>query len=130
MFHVENAAPSTALPLGSTRILSPTRLTRIDPSGPAHITRLLNAVLALVAITPSDRIKSAGDGGADPTIKEESEAKVEPKDGSNVKEEVGEGADAAHEAEGDNEGEEIDDEDEVPFREEIGYREVLGFIVM
>lgn len=52
-----SAAPSSALPLGSSNILSPTRLTRVDPSGPAHVVRLLNTVLAIVAITPEDKIE-------------------------------------------------------------------------
>ncbi|KAK4688997.1 polyribonucleotide 5'-hydroxyl-kinase, partial [Tremellales sp. Uapishka_1] len=54
----ENAAPSSALPLGSSRILSPTRLTRVDPGGPAHVVRLLNTVLAVVNLVPEDKIVS------------------------------------------------------------------------
>lgn len=107
-----SAAPSSALPLGSSHILSPTRLTRVDPGGPAHVVRLLNTVLAIVAITPEDRID---------TSKKEEEVKDEVKE------------------EGEEEGEDVPDavagkvdqeEDEVPFREEIGWREVLGFVVM
>ncbi len=104
---VENAAPSSALPLGSSRILSPTRLTRVNPSGPAHVVRLLNTVLAIVAIVPEDRIKKETE------VKKE-EAKREGEEGEVKKEE----------------GEEEEDEDDVPYREEIGWREVLGFIVM
>lgn len=96
-----SAAPSSALPLGSTNILSPTRLTRVDPAGPAHVVRLLNTVLAIVNIREEDKIEKEG------------------KEGEDVKEEVKE------------EEEEADEEDdEVPFREEIGWREVLGFVVM
>ncbi|BEI81932.1 hypothetical protein CcaverHIS002_0210920 [Cutaneotrichosporon cavernicola] len=100
-----SAAPSSALPLGSSHILSPTRLTRVDPGGPAHVVRLLNTVLAIVAITPEDRVDKA-------------EIKVE------VKEEEGEDVPDAVAGAVDLE------EDEVPFREEIGWREVLGFVVI
>lgn len=112
---IENAAPSTALPLGSSRILSPTRLTKVDPSGPAHITRLLNTVLAVVHLTPGDRIVK--DKKVD--VKEE---KVDVKSEDTVKVEQGE--------EQDPPAEEDDDDEEVPYREEIGWREVAGFIVM
>lgn len=54
---LDHAAPTTALPLGLSRILSPTRLTRVDPLGPAHITRLLNTVLAVVHLVPGDRLR-------------------------------------------------------------------------
>ncbi|WWD02415.1 hypothetical protein V865_000454 [Kwoniella europaea PYCC6329] len=104
----ENSAPSSALPLGSSRILSPTRLTRVDPSGPAHVVRLLNTVLAIVDIKPEDRIKP------------ETSPKVEE-----VKAETGEGEEVKEEQQ-----EEEEDMEEVPFKEEIGTREVLGFIVI
>ncbi|WWC71655.1 uncharacterized protein I206_105613 [Kwoniella pini CBS 10737] len=102
----ENSAPSSALPLGSSRTLSPTRLTRVDPSGPAHVVRLLNTVLAIVDIKPEDRIKS------------DKKPKIEE-----VKTE-------GEEIEGQEEEEEEEDMEEVPFVEEIGTREVLGFIVI
>ncbi|ORX38582.1 hypothetical protein BD324DRAFT_621467 [Kockovaella imperatae] len=91
----ENAAPSTALPLGSSRILSPTRLTRVDPAGPAQITRLLNCVLAVVAIRPGDRIKKKDKGlGTATMVKDEPEGagqvKVEKVEGPS--EETAEGA--------------------------------------
>ncbi|WWC90798.1 uncharacterized protein L201_005735 [Kwoniella dendrophila CBS 6074] len=105
----ENSAPTSALPLGSARILSPTRLTRVDPSGPAHVVRLLNTVLAIVDVKPEDRIKS----DKAPKIEE---VKAEVTEGEEVK---------AEEAE-----EEEEDMEEVPFVEEIGTREVLGFIVI
>jgi polyribonucleotide 5'-hydroxyl-kinase len=111
-----SAAPSTALPLGSSHILSPTRLTRVDPAGPAHTVRLLNTVLAIVAITPEDKIA--------PAPKEEEGQEAKPEATEEVKAEDGE--DAADEVAGKVE----EDEDEVPFREEIGWREVLGFVVM
>ena len=103
----ENAAPSSALPLGSARILSSTRLTRVDPSGPAHVVRLMNGVLGLVGVSSSDRV----DG------KKVEEVKAE---------EVAEDGEAGLKEE---EGEE-EEEEEVPWKEEIGWREVLGFIVM
>lgn len=105
-----SAAPTSALPLGSTHILSPTRLTRVDPGGPAHVVRLLNTVLAIVAITPEDKIVP--------------EDKVKVEEEEEVKEEEGE--DTLDAVAGKVELE----EDEVPFREEIGWREVLGFVVI
>ncbi|TXT15651.1 hypothetical protein VHUM_00154 [Vanrija humicola] len=105
-----SAAPTSALPLGSTHILSPTRLTRVDPGGPAHVVRLLNTVLAIVAITPEDKIVP--------------EDKVKVEEDVEVKEEEGE--DTINAVAGKVELE----EDEVPFREEIGWREVLGFVVI
>ena len=115
---IENAAPSSALPIGSSHALSPTRLTRVNPSGPAHVVRLLNTVLAIVAIIPDDRLKK------DNVVKQE-EVKPEGED-SEVKQVKQEEAVKKEEAT------EVDeeDEDDVPFREEIGWREVLGFIVM
>lgn len=103
-----SAAPSSALPLGSSHILSPTRLTRVDPGGPAHVVRLLNTVLAIVAITPEDRITKSE---VNEEVKEEQE-----EEGEDVPDEVA--------------GKVDQEEDEVPFREEIGWREVLGFVVM
>ena len=117
---IENAAPSSALPLGSSRILSPTRLTRVNPSGPAHVTRLLNTVCAIVNLVPEDRLKK-DDKGKEKVKEEPSEA---------VKTEGGEEAEAEVKEENVAEMEEDEDEDEVPFREEIGWREVTGFIVM
>ena len=125
---VENAAPSTALPLGESRILSPTRLTRVDPSGPAHITRLLNTVLAIVHLSPEDRIRKEGQATK---VKEEPSAAEGPEGGDTIKKEAEGGG-----AEGDGEGgegeveEEDMDEDEVPYREEVGWKEITGFIVM
>ncbi|KAK8854866.1 hypothetical protein IAR55_003605 [Kwoniella newhampshirensis] len=115
----ENAAPSSALPLGSSRTLSPTKLTRVDPSGPAHVVRLLNTVLAIVAVSSEDRIipeKHALKAEADAQVKAEAEEA-----------EDGQGEDG-----GRVEAELVEEEDmeEVPYREEIGTREVLGFIVI
>jgi hypothetical protein len=91
-------------------------LTKVDPTGPAHVTRLLNTVLAVVAMTPEDRIKKDFKGKAD--IKVEVKAETEGAEG-------GEGHEGGEEG-----AEDDDDDDEVPFREEIGWRETLGFIVM
>lgn len=121
----ENAAPTSALPLGSARTLSRTKLSRVDPAGPAHVVRLLNTVLAVVAINKGDWT------GAERKrkVKEEVEEAVKVEC---VKEE---GAEGGGEGEGGDEGEQgegedEEDEDEVPYKEEIGWREVLGFIVM
>ncbi|WVQ99907.1 hypothetical protein IAU59_007050 [Kwoniella sp. CBS 9459] len=123
----ENSAPSSALPLGSSRILSPTRLTRVDPTGPAHVVRLLNTVLAIVQITPQDRIT--------PAKTADEKVKTEVANDEGVKKEAVEGDEGAQ-GEGGEEGvgeedvvEDMDAE-EVPFVEEIGTREVLGFIVI
>jgi polyribonucleotide 5'-hydroxyl-kinase len=87
----------------------------VDPSGPAHITRLLNTVLAVVQLVPGDRIKK-------------------DKPAEDVKQEVKEEAKPEVEADGDEGVDqampEVEDEEEVPFKEEIGWREVTGFIVM
>ncbi|KAI9637324.1 Pre-mRNA cleavage complex II protein Clp1-domain-containing protein [Dioszegia hungarica] len=121
----ENAAPTSALPLGSARTLSRTKLSRVDPAGPAHVVRLLNTVLAVVAINKGDWT------GAERKrkVKEEVEEAVKVEC---VKEE---GAEGGGEGEGGDEGEQgegedEEDEDEVPYKEEIGWREVLGFIVI
>ena len=101
--------------------MSPTKLTKVDPSGPAHVVRLLNTVLALVHLTPEDRNKKETHG----EIKSEEAAK---KDGEQTAKEVeGEGVEGEAIL-GENEGDE--DEDEVPYKEELGWREVVGFIVM
>lgn len=132
----ENSAPSSALPLGSSKVLSPLRLTRVDPSGPGHVVRLLNRVLALVDVKPEDRIASAKEPEVKEEVKEEKnekdgEAKQEDGEGEKIGQGEGEGdGDGEGEAEGEVEGEGEDDQEEVPFREEIGTREVLGFIVM
>jgi polyribonucleotide 5'-hydroxyl-kinase len=68
---------------------------------------LLNTVLAIVAITPEDRI--------DKTEVKKEEVKEEP-EGEDVPDAVAGAVDL--------------EEDEVPFREEIGWREVLGFVVV
>ncbi|ODN92739.1 protein Clp1 [Cryptococcus wingfieldii CBS 7118] len=105
----ENTAPSSALPLGSSKVVSPTRLVKVDPSGPGHVVRLLNTVLALVQVKKEDWLNPE-------EMKEEKE------------EHDGEGAEGT---EGEvKEEEQEDEDDEVPYKEEIGTREVLGFIVI
>lgn len=110
-----SAAPSSALPLGSSTTLSPTRLTRVDPAGPAHVVRLLNTVLAIVAITPEDRIAPPPADEETKEVKEEAE-EVKAEEGEDEVDETAGKVDT--------------EEDEVPFKEEIGWREVLGFVVM
>jgi len=120
----ENAAPSSALPLGSSRALSSTRLSKVDPSGPAHVHRLLNSVLAVVHIIPGDRIiKQKPTGDVKPEVKTEAE---ETGEGEEVKTEDVEG-EKGDELKVDEEQEE---DDEVPYIEDVGTREVAGFIVM
>lgn len=131
----ENSAPSSALPLGSSKVLSPLRLTRVDPSGPGHVVRLLNRVLALVDVKPEDRIVPAKESEVKEEVKEEKYEKDGEikQDGEGEKkgegESEGEGEGEGEGGEGEGEAEDEDDE-EVPFREEIGTREVMGFIVM
>lgn len=135
-----NAAPSTALPLGSSRTLSPTRLSRVDPEGPAHVVRLLNTVLAVVALRPGDRIKKEATGTAavKDEVKEEVKTEVKTESGEGQKQDGAPGETTAadggeegeEEAEDEGEGAIDDDDDEVPFIEDIGWREVAGFIVM
>lgn len=132
----ENAAPTSALPLGSSRVLSRTKLSRVDPTGPAHVVRLLNTVLAVVAINQGDRLKiekkvkkEVGEVVKKEEVKKEGEegvVKTEDEEGGDVKREE----EADGEAEQVEEEEDYEDEDEVPYKEEIGWREVLGFIVM
>lgn len=131
MIGVENAAPSSALPLGSSRVLSPTRLTRVDPSGPAHVHRLMNAVLAIVHILPGDKIikeKEKDQVSSATAVKTEAKeetqeggAEIKPDGIEDVKEEPKEEEEVE---------EEEDMDDEVPYIEDIGTREVAGFIVM
>ncbi|KAJ9125374.1 hypothetical protein QFC22_000334 [Naganishia vaughanmartiniae] len=133
----ETAAPSSALPMGSTRALSATRLTRVDPSAPANVHRLHNAVLGLVIVSDADKredlpprkVKTSGEavkqenGDATPattTTDAQADAAVKEEDGKHVKTEDG--------AEADDEEE---DEDEEPiWKEEIGWREVCGFLTI
>jgi polyribonucleotide 5'-hydroxyl-kinase len=127
---VENAAPSSALPLGSSRALSSTRISRVDPSGPAHVHRLMNSVLAIVHIIPGDRIikEKVDKSEIKPEVKSEIKAEEQdPAEGQaegdgEVRLEDGETEEAAEENE--------DEDDEVPYIEDVGTREVAGFIVM
>lgn len=139
----ETAAPSSALPMGSTRVLSATRLTRVDPSAPANVHRLHNAVLGLVIVSDADKRedlpprkakKSLGDGsvkqenGDGPTTtttEAQGDTAVKEEDGTGVVKT--EGNAEAH----DNDDDEDEDEDEEPiWKEEIGWREVCGFLTM
>lgn len=124
--------------MGSTRVLSATRLTRVDPSAPANVHRLQNAVVGLVVVSDADKREDlqTGQNGADgvkqeDTIdnapeeftKQESEAPVKTEEnGGSVKEE---------EDTGEADVEEDEEEDGEPiWKEEIGWREVCGFLTM
>jgi polyribonucleotide 5'-hydroxyl-kinase len=97
-------------------------LSKVDPSGPAHVHRLLNSVLAVVHIIPGDRIiKDKPTGDVKPEVKPEVE---ETGEGEEVKIEDGEKVDES------KVDEEDDEDDEVPYIEDVGTREVAGFIVM
>ena len=121
----ENAAPSSALPLGSSRALSSTRLSKVDPSGPAHVHRLMNSVLAIVHIVPGDRIIKEKPTESKPEVKPE--VKVEGEEGTEELEGEGKVEDGDAQAE---DVDEDDEDDEVPYIEDVGTREVAGFIVM
>jgi len=100
-------------------------LSKVDPSGPAHVHRLLNSVLAVVHIIPGDRIikdKPTGD------VKPEVKAEVQGTEGEEVKMEGVDG-EQVDEVKVDEEEDE-DEDDEVPYIEDVGTREVAGFIVM
>jgi polyribonucleotide 5'-hydroxyl-kinase len=141
----ETAAPSSALPMGSTRVLSATRLTRVDPSAPANVHRLHNAVLGLVIVSDTDKRedlppRKAKKSLVDGAVKQENgdgptttTTTTEAQGDTAVKEEDGtgvvktEGNAEAH----DNDDDEDEDEDEEPiWKEEIGWREVCGFLTM
>lgn len=118
--------------MGSTRVLSATRLTKVDPSAPPNVHRLQNAVVGLVVVSDDDKLpdavdrknKSSSVKQEDATkadvseVKEESETvpKTEDGDGEEVKEE--------------DKAEDDDEDDEPIWKEEIGWREVCGFLTM
>jgi polyribonucleotide 5'-hydroxyl-kinase len=129
----ETAAPTSALPMGSTRVLSATRLTKVDPSAPPNVHRLQNAVVGLVVVSDDDKLPDAVDGkhkGSSvkqedagetpnvPEVKEEPETEPKTEDGAteDVKEE--------------EEAEDEDEDDEPIWKEDIGWREVCGFLTM
>lgn len=154
----ESGAPSSALPIGKQRVLSPTRLTRVNPASPPSIHRLANAVLGLVMVSEDDKrtdlaplppkktnvaTKTAG------VKKEEQETtgevKKEDETGNGTGAVSSNGADTdvnvkteekpteEQKAEEDNEDEDDEDEDEEQepvWKEEIGWREVCGFLTM
>lgn len=119
----ESAAPSSALPIGQQRILSATRLTRVNPASSPNIHRLQNVILGLVMVSEEDKRTDLPPRKVKAVKKEE------------VKEEVkAEGDATAPAADGEVNTEvddEDDDEEEEPiWREEIGWREVCGFLTM
>ena len=103
---VEYIAPSSALPIGASRTISETQLVKVDPSLPAHESRLLNALLALVRV-PASALSSTISTGED----------KKPVVGGDVKmEEVGAAV----------EGEVVEGE----MGEELAKSEIAGFVVM
>lgn len=111
----ESAAPSSALPIGKQRILSATRLTRVNPAASPNIHRLQNAILGLVMVSDEDKRTDL------PPRKVKEVKKEEVKQEGDIKEEV-------KAEEGDEEEEE--EEEEPIWKEEIGWREVCGFLTM
>lgn len=118
--------------MGSTRVLSATRLTKVDPSAPANVHRLHNAVVGLVVVSDDDKRPDLLPGKleAAAAVKPEDTGAGETADGVPVKQEP----EAPHteEDEGPKEEEQSDeDEDDEPiWKEEIGWREVCGFLTM
>ncbi|KAG7530491.1 hypothetical protein FFLO_04981 [Filobasidium floriforme] len=109
----ESAAPSSALPIGKQRILSATRLTRVNPAASPNIHRLQNAILGLVMVSDEDKRTDL------PPRKVKEVKKEETKQEGDVKEEV--------KAE---EGDDDEEEEEPIWKEEIGWREVCGFLTI
>lgn len=118
--------------MGSTRVLSATRLTKVDPSAPANVHRLQNAVVGLVVVSDDDKLPDAVDGktknssvkqedavetSEEPPVKEEPETEPKTEDG-------------ATEEPKEEEIEDEDENDEPIWKEEIGWREVCGFLTM
>lgn len=132
--HLETAAPTSALPMGSTRVLSATRLTKVDPSAPPNVHRLQNAVVGLVVVSDDDKLPDAvdrknkglsmkqEDAGETPDVPEvKEEPETEPKTEDGATEDVKEEEEAA---------EDEDEDDEPIWKEDIGWREVCGFLTM
>jgi len=53
----ESLAPSSALPIGASRVISTIQPVLVDPSSPMHQSRLLHGVLALLAPAPSTPVQ-------------------------------------------------------------------------
>ncbi|KAJ9093607.1 hypothetical protein QFC19_008274 [Naganishia cerealis] len=131
----ETAAPSSALPMGSTRVLSATRLTRVDPSAPANVHRLHNAVLGLVIVSEGDKREDLPPkkGRSGEAVKQEDSAAATIDghgDTSSVKQEGEADVKTEENAEGDNEEEDEDEDEEPIWKEDIGWREVCGFLTI
>jgi polyribonucleotide 5'-hydroxyl-kinase len=119
--------------MGSTRVLSATRLIKVDPSAPANVHRLQNAVVGLVIVSDADKLEDlqTGQNGVD-GVKHEDGAAA---DGDEVKQEsepvkTEEDGEAVKEEEGAEDAEEEDEDGEPVWKEEIGWREVAGFLTM
>ncbi|KAJ9103683.1 hypothetical protein QFC20_004686 [Naganishia adeliensis] len=131
-FVYETAAPSSALPMGSTRVLSATRLTKVDPSAPANVHRLQNAVVGLVVVSDDDKLPDAVDGKTKNSSVKQEDA-VETSEEPPVKEEPeteSKTEDGATEEPKEEEIEDEDENDEPIWKEEIGWREVCGFLTI
>ena len=118
--------------MGSTRVLSATRLTKVDPSAPANVHRLQNAVVGLVVVSDDDKLPDAVDGKTKNSAVKQEDAGETP-DEPPVKEEPETVKTEDGAAEEPNEEEDVEDEDENDepiWKEEIGWREVCGFLTM
>ena len=123
--YAESAAPSSALPIGKQRILSATRLTRVNPASSPSIHRLQNAVLGLIMVSEEDKRTDLPPR----KVKEVKEIKAEEVKAEDTKTEGG--VAAAHEIPVKPEEDDDDEEEEEPiWKEEVGWREVCGFLTM
>jgi polyribonucleotide 5'-hydroxyl-kinase len=118
--HVESAAPSSALPIGKQRVLSATRLTRVNPASSPSIHRLQNAVLSLVMVTENDK-------RTDLPPRKVKEVQPDEVKTEGVKQE---GDVATQNSAVKPEDDDEEEEEEPIWREEIGWREVCGFLTM
>lgn len=155
MLVIDTAAPSTALPIGKQTTMSPTRLTKVDPSTPATIHRLQNAILGLILVSDQDKRMDIPERKPKRVKKEVVEEMKEEMKGEEVDVKVEgavekqdhsyvpikpegddaqvEGSEATAEVKADDEeeDEDSDDEEEEPIWEErVSWREAAGFLAM
>ncbi|CED82685.1 mRNA cleavage and polyadenylation factor IA/II complex, subunit CLP1 [Phaffia rhodozyma] len=102
----EYIAPSSALPIGSTRSISETQLVKVDPTLPAKESHLLNVVLAL--IKPPASIVQNGSASTAVANNESAKVKEEDEEGTVAAETVVEG----------------------DMGEELAKSEIIGYVVV
>jgi hypothetical protein len=101
--------------------LSPTRLTKVDPSTSANVHRLQNTLLALVYVSDDDRL-----GDTKPKVAQgEEQVLLE-----SARHADGLGASLEGKRETDATPNDDDDDEAPRWAEPIGWREVVGFLTM